>query len=408
MYTKKLLSDITQELTTLQSAGKYKTERLLASAQGPEVTIGDKQVLMFASNNYLGLCNHPEIVAAAKRGLDQYGYGLSSVRFICGTQELHRQLEQRIAKFLGADDAILYSTCFMANLGFFASITNESFGAEVWQDAIYSDELNHASMIDAFKLIKKGTVEKRVYPHNDIAALEVMLEADKDKGFRNKFIVTDGVFSMEGYTAKLPELVALARQYEAVLFVDDAHAVGVLGATGAGTPEFLGIHGQIDVLSGTLGKALGGAVGGYIAAKQEIIDLLRQKSRTYMFSNSIPPSVVVASLAAFDLLERNPELLEKSRTNTTYFREKVKALGFTILDGNHPVAPVMLGEAHVAQQMSKKLLEHGLYVVGLWFPVVPEGEARLRFQVSAAHTIEQIDRAVEILGRVGKEMGVIS
>lgn len=408
MYTKKLVQDIQQDLKKLQDQGKYKTERLLTSAQGPEVEIAGKKVLMFAANNYLGLSNHPDIVKTAHEALDQYGYGLSSVRFICGTQEIHRQLEQKLATFLGTEDAILYSTCFMANLGFFASIINESFGSETeWKDVVYSDELNHASMIDAFKLVKKNIVEKRVYPHNDMVALEKMLADDADKGFRHKFIVTDGVFSMEGYTAELPKLVELAKQYEALLFVDDAHAVGVLGKTGAGTPEFLGVHGQIDVLSGTFGKALGGAVGAYVAGKKEVIDLLRQRSRTYMFSNSVPPAVVVATSKALDLLKEKPELLAKSKSNTEYFRQKVKALGFKILDGNHPVVPVMLGEAAVTQEMSKKLLAAGLYVVGLWFPVVPEGEARLRFQVSAAHSIEQIDRAVAILEQVGKEMKII-
>src|SRR3989344_2458055 len=287
MYTSKLLQDISRELASLQAQGRYKTERLLTSRQGPVVEIGGKKVLMFAANNYLGLCDHPAIVKTAKKAIADYGFGLSSVRFICGTQELHRQLEQKLAQFLGTEDSILYSTCFMANLGFFASIINEGLGAQNWQDVVYSDELNHASMIDAFKLVKKELMEKRIYPHNDMAALEKILQGDSDKKFRHKFIVTDGVFSMEGYTAKLAELVKLAEKYQALLFVDDAHAVGVLGKTGAGTPEHLGVHGQVDVLSGTFGKALGGAVGGYVSGKKEIIDLLRQKSRTYMFSNSL-------------------------------------------------------------------------------------------------------------------------
>lgn len=408
MYSKDLLKNIKNDLANLKKQGKYKIERLLTSAQGPEVEIAGKKVLMFAANNYLGLSNDPDIIKTAHKALDDYGYGLSSVRFICGTQEIHRQLEQKVAKFLGVEDAILYSTCFMANLGFFASLTNESFGSETeWKDVIYSDALNHASMIDAFKLSKRNLIEKRVYPHNDMETLEKMLIEDTNKGFRYKYIVTDGVFSMEGYTAELPKLVELAEQHEALLFVDDAHAVGVLGKTGAGTPEHLGVHGKIDVLTGTFGKALGGAVGGYVAGKQEIIDLLRQRSRTYMFSNSVPPSVVATSIKALDLLKEKPELLEKSKSNTTYFRNKVKALGFKVLDGDHPVVPVMLGEASVTQEMSKKLLEEGLYVVGLWFPVVPEGEARLRFQISAAHTIEQIDKALDILECVGKDMKII-
>lgn len=407
MYTKPLITGIENELDSLKQAGKFKTERLLTSAQGPEVTIGNKKVLMFASNNYLGLCNDPAIVVAAKQGLDQYGYGLSSVRFICGTQELHRELEKKLAAFLGMDDAILYSTCFMANLGFFATITNESLGQTEWQDVLYSDELNHASMIDAFKLVKRDRVEKRVYPHNDLTALEKLLAADADKNFRHKIIVSDGVFSMEGYTAKVDELVAIAKRHQALLFIDDAHAVGVLGKTGAGSPEHCGVHGQIDILSGTLGKALGGALGGYIAGKQPLIDLLRQKSRTYLFSNSLPPAVVVASLKALDMLRDRPELLSRSKENTALFRQKVTALGFEVLPGNHPVVPVMLGDAAVTQEMSRRLLEAGLYVVGLWFPVVPEGAARLRFQVSAAHSTEQIDQAVGILETVGKEMKII-
>ncbi|NUM25593.1 MAG: glycine C-acetyltransferase [Candidatus Buchananbacteria bacterium] len=407
MYTHKLIESINNELQNLLDQGKLKTERILTSAQGPEVEINGKKVLMFASNNYLGLGNHKAIVRAAKDGLKEYGFGLSSVRFICGTQDWHRELEKKLAEFLGCDDAILYSTCFMANLGFFASIINEPFGAAEYQDVIYSDELNHASIIDAFKLIKKGSVEKRIYPHANMVALEKMLQEDADKNFRFKIIATDGVFSMEGDTAPLSELVALAEKYQALLFVDDAHGVGVLGEAGAGTPQALGVHGKVDVLSGTFGKALGGAVGGYIAGKKEIIDLLRQKSRTYMFSNSVPPLVVKASIKALELLEQNKKLPTKVQKNTKYFRSKIKKLGFKTLPGSHPIVPVMLGEAAVAQAMSKRLLEEGLYVVGLWFPVVPEGTARLRFQVSAAHTKQHLDAALAILEKVGKEMNII-
>lgn len=408
MYSKELIGHLDQELKNLRAKGIYKTERLLSSAQGPEVTIAGKKVLLFASNNYLGLCNDQAVIQAAKDALDRYGYGLSSVRFICGTHELHRQLEQTLAKFLGVDDAILYSTCFMANLGFFATIVNESFGQTEWRDVIYSDELNHASLIDALKLAKKEHLEKRIYPHNDMAALEKMLAADASQGFRHRLIVSDGVFSMEGYTAHVDQLVTIAKQHQALLFIDDAHATGVLGKTGAGSPEHCGVHGQVDVLSGTLGKALGGALGGYIAGQQAIIDLLRQKSRTYLFSNSLPPSIVAASLKSLELLAQRPELLERSRKNTELFRQKVTSLGFKVLAGNHPVVPVMLGDAAVAQEMSRQLLDAGLYVVGLWFPVVPEGTARLRFQVSAAHTVEQIDQAGAILERVGNTMHLIS
>jgi len=398
MYPSQLLQQIQQDLSNLKQSGKYKTERFLASPAGPEVELGGKKVLMFASNNYLGLANHPEIIAAAKAAADKYGYGLSSVRFICGTQTMHRELEKRLAQFLGVDDAILYSSCFMANLGFFATITNESFGASVEHvDAIYSDELNHASIIDAFKLVKKGAVEKRIYPHADLAALDKMLTDDADKNFRYRFIVSDGVFSMEGELAPLPELVNLAKKHQALLFVDDAHGTGVLGKTGAGSPEELGVHGQIDVLSGTLGKALGGALGGYIAGKQEIVDFLRQKSRTYLFSNSLPPAMVGASLKALDLLEQDRSLLKRVRENSQYFRARVSELGFKTLPGIHPIVPIMLGQAKVAQEMSQKLLEAGLYAVGLWFPVVPEGAARLRIQISAAHTREHLDAALAIL-----------
>ncbi len=407
MYTKKLKSDIVKELESLKAGGKFKFEREIEGAQGPEVEIGNKKVLMFASNNYLGLSNHPEVVRAAKEGLEQYGYGLSSVRFIAGTEKIHKTLEKKLAEFLGTEDAILFSTNFMSNLGFFASIVNESLGAESHVDAIYSDELNHASIIDAFKLCKKESLVKRIYLHGDLAALEQMLQEDKGKGYRFKFIVTDGVFSMEGYLADLQKIKVLAEKHEALLFVDDAHSIGVLGKTGAGTPEHFGLHGKIDVLSGTFGKALGGAIGGYIASSSEIVELLRQKSRTYIFSNSLPPSVVMGSLRALELLKEKPGLLRQVRENANYFRTEVKKLGFDVLDGEHPIVPVMIGDAAKTQEMSKKLLEKGLYVVGLWFPVVPEGKARLRFQLSAAHTREQIDRALEILASVGKEMGII-
>ena len=408
MYTNEFENNIEKELEKLKGEGKFKVERELEGAQGPEVEIGGKKILMFASNNYLGLANHPEVVKSAKESLEKYGYGLSSVRFISGTETIHRELEKKLAEFLGVEDSILYSTNFMSNLGFFASITNETFGGDgKHMDAIYSDELNHASIIDAFKLCKKENTVKRIYKHGDTMILEQYLEEDKDKGYRFKIIVTDGVFSMEGYLADLPKLKELAEKYGALLFVDDAHAVGVLGSTGAGTPEHYGLHGQVDILSGTFGKALGGAVGGYIAGKKELIELLRQKSRTYMFSNSVPPSVVVATSSVLDLIKNNLELVEKSKENAKYFRDGAKKLGFDVLEGIHPIVPVMLGDAKITQEVSKKLLEKGLFVVGLWFPVVPEGTARLRFQVSAGHTKEHLDRALSILSEVGKEMKII-
>lgn len=408
MYSKKLAENIAEELQNLKKAGKFKVERELEGAQGAEVSIGGRKVLMFASNNYLGLANHPDILKTAKEAIDAYGFGLSSVRFISGTETIHKVLEKKLADFLGVEDSILYSTNFMANLGFFATLTNESFGQlGEHLDAIYSDELNHASIIDAFKLCKKENTVKRIYPHGDLAALAQILEEDRNKGYRFKIIVTDGVFSMEGYLAQLPQLHELADKYEALLFVDDAHAVGVLGKTGAGTPEHFNLQGKIDILSGTFGKALGGAVGGYIAGKKDIIELLRQKSRTYLFSNSVPPAVVVASIKALDLLKEKPELLSKVRENSEYFRQGAKKLGFAVLDGIHPIVPVMLGDAAKTQEMSKKLLAKGLFVVGLWFPVVPENTARLRFQISAAHTRVQIDQALKILAEVGKEMEII-
>lgn len=407
MYTKKLTEAISKELETLKQAGKFKTERELGGAQGAEVEISGRKVLMFASNNYLGLANNPKIIKAGKDGMKKYGFGLSSVRFISGTETIHKILEKKLAEFLGTEDAILYSTNFMANLGFFATITNEPFGEGEHIDAIYSDELNHASIIDAFKLCKKESVMKRIYPHGDLKALEKMLEEDKNKNYRFKIIVTDGVFSMEGYLAQLPKLKEFAEKYQALLFVDDAHAIGVLGETGAGTPELFNLQGQVDVLSGTFGKALGGAVGGYIAGKKDIIELLRQKSRTYLFSNSVPPSVIIASIRALDLIKEKPGLLTKVKNNAKYFRNGAKKLGFDVLDGTHPIVPVMLGDAAKTQEMSKKLLERGLFVVGLWFPVVPEGAARLRFQISAAHTRKQIDQALKILSEVGHEMKII-
>ena len=408
MFSKKLQASIEKDLENLKAAGKFKVERELEGAQGAEVEIQGKKVLMFASNNYLGLANHPEIRKAAEESMDKYGFGLSSVRFISGTETIHKILEKKLAGFLGTEDSILYCTNFMSNLGLFATITNDAFGGDGKHlDAIYSDELNHASIIDAFKLCKRDNMIKRIYPHGDIATLEKFLEEDKDKNYRFKIIVTDGVFSMEGYLAELPKLKELAEKHEALLFVDDAHAVGVLGKTGAGTAEHFGLKGKIDVLSGTFGKALGGAVGGYIAGPKQIVELLRQKSRTYLFSNTVPPSVVMASLKALEMVKENPELLDKVRENTKYFREGVKKLGFEVLDGIHPIVPVMLGDAKKTQEMSKKLLEKGIFVVGLWFPVVPEDTARLRFQISAAHTREHLDQALKILSEVGKEMELI-
>ncbi len=402
MYSKNLKNFIQKELENLKTVGKFKIEKEIAGLQGPKVTIDGRDYLMFASNNYLGLSNHPEILKAAENYLRDYGFGLSSVRFLSGTQTIHRKLETMLAEFLGAEDAILYSTNFMANLGFFATITNEAFGETTYKDVIYSDTLNHASIIDAFKLCKKENTDKRIYAHNDLAALRTMLEDDRDKGYRNKIIVTDGVFSMEGDTANLSELIKIAEEFDALLFVDDAHGVGVLGKTGAGTPEFCGVHGKTDILSGTFGKALGGAVGGYIAGPRDIVELLRQKSRTYLFSNSVPPSVVGASIRALEILKEDPTIIEKVKENADYFRNELKARGLNVLEGSHPIVPLMIGDVKRAQELSRALYDEGIYAIALAFPVVPEGEARIRFQVSAAHTREMLDQAIEKIEKLCK------
>jgi glycine C-acetyltransferase len=404
MYSNSLLNLIAKEIESLKNQGKYKDESALQSAQSAAVKVGGKDLLMFASNNYLGLADHPDIIKAAKDAMDAYGYGMASVRFIAGTGDIHLALEKKLAGFLGVEDAILVSSCFAANEAFFAAVTSLAAGG---QAAVYTDELNHASIIDGLRLMKKETAVKRIYPHRDVAALEKMLQEDAAKNYSVKIIVTDGVFSMEGEVADLPALKHLAEKHEALLFVDDSHGVGVCGQTGKGTPEAAGLHGQIDVLSGTLGKALGGALGGYLAGKKELIDFLRQKARPYLFSNSLPPMIAAGSLKAIELVETNPDLIKKLNDNTAYFREQVVSQGFSILEGSHPIVPVMIGEAKKTQELQKALLKKGLYLVGLWFPVVPEGHSRLRVQISAAHRREDLDRALEILGEAGRELGVI-
>lgn len=408
MYTWKLTKLMTDNLTSLRDAHRYKTEVAYATPQGPEVEVKGKKVLQFAANNYLGLANYPTVVAAAKKALDQYGYGTASVRFICGTQVIHRQLEQKLAGFLGVEDVILFSSCFAANEAFFATIVNDPMGEEnAAPDFIYSDALNHASIIDGLRLCKGDRIAKRIFPHKDLVKLEAMLQEDKGKPQRFRIIATDGVFSMEGTIAPLPELVAVAEKYQALLFVDDSHGVGALGKHGAGAPEQLGVHGKIDVLSGTLGKALGGAMGGYLAGKKELIEFMRQKARPYIFSNSLPPVVAATTLAVLDLLEQEPQIIQRLHENTAYFRQEIQKLGFKIIAGEHAIVPVMLGEAKTAQEFSRALLAAGVFVVGLWFPVVPEGEARLRVQISAAHTREHLDQALQAFARVGKAMGLI-
>jgi glycine C-acetyltransferase len=397
------------ELTSAKEQKTYKYEVPIESEQGGLVLVGGKQAVMLASNNYLGLANHPRIREAAQRGLDKWGFGMASVRFLCGTQPIHTELEQKIASFFGLEDAILHSSCFAANEAFFTGLIANALGQSEYKDVIYSDQLNHASIIDGIRLcrITAKSTDSRPYPHNDLETLKKWLEEDKDKGYRVRVIASDGVFSMEGDLAPLPALVELAAQYQALLFVDESHATGVLGKTGRGTPEAQGVHGKIDVISGTLGKALGGAAGGFIAGKRELVEFLRQKSRPYTFSNTVPPPIVCASIEAFRILEEDNSLVSTLQQNTAYFRNEIKRLGFKIIEGSHPIVPVMLGEAALAMDMSRELLDAGVYIKGLWYPVVPKGEARLRAQISAAHTREDLDKALDAFGKVGKKLGVV-
>ncbi len=398
---------ITSELHRLEESKTYKYETALQTAQAGIVKVKGKPVVMLASNNYLGMSNHPAIKKAAIGGIKKYGYGMASVRFICGTQTIHLELEKRISKFVGSEDSILFSSCFSANEGFFASITNEKLGEESYKDVIYSDRLNHASIIDGQRLCRPETTEKKIYNHSDVGHLEQLLEEDKEKGYRFRIIASDGVFSMEGDLAPLDRLVEASRKHNAILFVDDSHAIGVCGRSGRGTPEHFGVLGKVDVITGTLGKAIGGAAGGYISGSKEMIAYLRQKSRPYTFSNSLPPSIVMACIASFDLLSKDKSIVRRLQENTAYFRKEIRSLGFRILEGTHPIVPIMLGEASLAQDMSASLLKEGVYIKGLWFPVVPRGEARLRGQISAALTKKNLDRALEAFEKVGRRMGVI-
>ena len=398
---------VRREIGRLERTKTFKKETVIESEQGAVVRVAGKDAVMLASNNYLGLASDPRIKQAAIRGVRDYGYGVSSVRFLCGTLTVHRQLEEKIAGFLGTEDAVLFSSCFAANEGFFASIINEKMDAESYRDVIYSDRLNHASIIDGTRLCRAEVVDRKIYEHADVNDLQKKLEADREASYRFGFIATDGIFSMEGDLAPLPALIEISKKYGRILFVDDSHAVGVIGATGRGSPEQLGVHGRVDVLSGTLGKALGGASGGYIAGNKDLISYLRQKSRPYTFSNSLPPSIAVAAIEAFTILEQDPSLIERLRQNTAYFRKHIQELGYKILAGEHPIVPVMLGEASVAMDMSDALLEQGVYIKGLWYPVVPKGEARLRAQISAAFDQATLDRALTAFEKVGKRLGVI-
>jgi glycine C-acetyltransferase len=386
--------EISEELNEIRSAGLFKAERVIVSPQGSSIRVADgAEVLNLCANNYLGLADDPRIVTAAKEALDRWGYGLASVRFICGTQDVHKQLEQRISAFLGTEDTILYSSCFDANGGLFETLLGE-------QDAVISDELNHASIIDGIRLSKARRLR---YHNRDMADLENQLKASADA--RRRLIATDGVFSMDGYVAPLGEICDLAERYQAMVMVDDSHAVGFIGARGRGTPELHNVIDQLDIVTGTLGKALGGASGGYTSGRREIIDLLRQRSRPYLFSNSVAPAVVGASLKVLDLLESSDGLRARLRENTTWFRQRMTSLGFDILPGDHPIVPVMIGDAARATRMADLLLDKGVYVIGFSYPVVPVGKARIRTQISAAHSREDLQAAVTAFAATRDEMG---
>ena len=378
----------------IREAGLYKNERVIDGPQDARIDVGGREVLNMCANNYLGLSDHPAIVDAARKSLDEWGYGLSSVRFICGTQAIHKELERKISEFLGTEDTILYTSCFDANGGLFETLLGE-------EDAIISDELNHASIIDGIRLCK---AQRFRYKNSDMADLEANLEEAKSARF--KMIATDGVFSMDGYIAKLDEICDLAEKHDALVMVDDSHAVGFMGKTGRGVHEHHNVIDRIDVITGTLGKALGGASGGYTSGKKEMIELLRQRSRPYLFSNSVAPPIVAASIAAIDLLTRSTELRDKLMDNTRYFREKIQAVGLEVLPGEHPIVPVMFGEAQPAVKMAELLLVKGVYVIPFSFPVVPKGKARIRTQVSAAHSKEDLDFAVEKFAEAKEELGI--
>ncbi|MEO5782948.1 MAG: glycine C-acetyltransferase, partial [Ginsengibacter sp.] len=373
------------ELEDIKLAGLYKNERIITSEQGPKITVNGNRVLNFCANNYLGLSSHPKVIKAAKKYIDERGYGLSSVRFICGTQDIHKKLETKISEFLGTEDTILYVACFDANGGLFEPLFGE-------QDAIISDALNHASIIDGVRLCK---AQRLRYEHNNMEDLENKLK--EAAGLRSRIIVTDGSFSMDGTIAKLDEICGLADRYDAIVMIDESHSSGFLGANGRGTHEYKNVMGRIDVITGTLGKALGGASGGFTSGKKEIIEMLRQRSRPYLFSNSVAPSIVGASIAVFDMLGKTTKLRDKLEKNTKYFREKMTAAGFDIKPGDHPIVPIMLYDAVLAQTFAAKLLEEGIYVIGFFFPVVAKGQARIRVQISAAHKKKHLKKAIETL-----------
>jgi glycine C-acetyltransferase len=392
----KLVQRIAGEIEEIKNAGLYKTERIIESAQEAEIVVGGKNVLNFCANNYLGLSSHPKVIEAAHRAIDQRGYGMSSVRFICGTQDIHKQLEKKLSDFLGTEDTILYAAAFDANGGVFEPLFNE-------QDAIISDALNHASIIDGIRLCK---AQRFRYEHNNMQDLEAKLK--EAATCRSRIIVTDGSFSMDGTIAQLDKVVALAEQYDAAVMIDECHSSGFLGRTGRGTHEYRGVMGKIDIITGTLGKALGGASGGFTSGRKEIIDMLRQKSRPYLFSNTLAPSIVGASIAVLDMLTETTELRDRLEFNTKYFRTKMTEAGFDIKPGDHPIVPIMLYDAVLAQKMAARLLEEGIYVIGFFYPVVAKGQARIRVQLSAAHRQEHLDKAITAFIKIGKELGVLS
>ena len=390
-----IVARMQKEIADIKAAGLYKTERIIESTQGPIITVGGKEVINLCANNYLGLSSHPKIIDAAKKYIDERGFGLSSVRFICGTQDIHKELEAKISAFVGTEDTILYAAAFDANGGVFEPLFNE-------EDAIISDELNHASIIDGVRLCK---AQRYRYKHNDMQDLEEKLK--ESAHLRNRIVVTDGSFSMDGTIAQLDKIVELAEKYNAAVMIDECHSSGFLGKTGRGTHEHCGVMGKIDIITGTLGKALGGASGGFTSGRKEVIDILRQRSRPYLFSNTLAPSIVGGSIAVLDLLSETTSLRDKLESNTMYFRNEMTKAGFDIKPGVHPIVPIMLYEATVAQEMAAKLLEEGIYVIGFFFPVVAKGKARIRVQLSAAHEKEHLDKAIGAFVKIGKEMGVI-
>ncbi|GMR15213.1 MAG: glycine C-acetyltransferase [Gammaproteobacteria bacterium] len=390
------LDRLNKTLAEIRAAGLYKAERVITTPQSVEIRVqSGEEVLNFCANNYLGLANHPEVIAAAHKALDEHGFGLASVRFICGTQDLHKQLEKTISAFFASEDTILYTSCFDANGGLFETL----LGSE---DAVISDALNHASIIDGIRLCK---AQRHRYPNSDMTALEKALQDTQD--CRTRLIATDGAFSMDGYIARLDKITALAERYDALVMVDDSHATGFMGKTGRGSAEFHGVMDKIDITTSTLGKALGGGSGGFTTGRREIIALLRQRSRPYLFSNTLPPPLVAASIRVFEMLSGSTQLRDKLESNTSYFRERIGAAGFEIKPGTHPIVPVMLYDAPLAQEFATRLLDEGIYVIGFFFPVVPKGEARIRVQISAAHEKHHLDRAIEAFIKVGNDLGVL-